>query len=79
MSNVWWNYTVAGVEFPVDMLQHDRAWPKTDLDAMALCRSVSKGPSGDRREVKLQGLCKPHTKRWESFGWEVLYCQRGDL
>lgn len=53
--------------FPIDMLRHDLAWPRTELDSEML--ECGRG----LRTVQLvsASLTLPTIRRWNSYGWEV--------
>ncbi len=57
--------------FPVDMLRHDRCWPDTAADAIALECTLEQ--ARDVRSVTLATIDKwsPNRARWLSFGWPV--------
>lgn len=59
------SYTVAGMgKFPFDMLRYDQAWPASESESYALAERT-------KRSIKIQGMRRPTTKRWQSFGWTV--------
>lgn len=68
-------YTVRGIwPFPLDMLRHDDASPLSVEDREMIER-LSGDHAPDRAafkkvEITLVGP-RPHTARWESFGWSV--------
>lgn len=55
--------------FPLDMLRHDEAWPRTETDA-----NIAQDAERERRSVTLLSgrVTGPTHGRWASFGWPVI-------
>jgi hypothetical protein len=60
-------WVTGGMDFPLDMLRYDSAWPATGEDVAKL------DFAGDRRvrSIKLFSYIMPTLDRWSSFGWSV--------
>lgn len=67
---ITYTFAVQGaMPFPIDMLRHDRCYPRTESDATA-----AMGERGEQRKVVLVHVTEdrywlPTYGRWESFGW----------
>lgn len=64
------------VQFPLDMLRYDCAWPATPEDADLINRSLSEGGTRERIRVRLHAALPkyqlPADERWRSFCWRVV-------
>lgn len=66
-----YTFTVSGCgPFPIDMLRHDRATPKTESDAGHIERSYQPR-NREQHRITLIGSKAPTEPRWGSFGWAV--------
>jgi len=70
-----YEYVVRGTGyFPFDMLRHDKAWPKSEIEIASI------NPyGGQARQVKLIGLREPTEARWQSFGWKIVEFDRTSI
>lgn len=60
-----YHYDVTGGgTFPLDMLRHDAAWPRTSDDVLTMDKR-------DHRTIKLTSIREPTLGRWSSFMWRV--------
>jgi hypothetical protein len=62
-------FTVEGRRFPLDMLRHDRCYPKTSYDSGLIEDSVR---YGSKKKIVLAGDREPTVGRWESFQYDVV-------
>lgn len=62
--------------FPIDMLRYDSCRPATELDSGKIARMR------EERTITLlrytDEMDSPTTERWMSFGWSVIYYEKGE-
>lgn len=59
-------------QFPIDMLRYDSAWPRNEVDASVIHRSLSERSARSERDfAELTSYSLPTAGRWESFGCYV--------
>lgn len=59
--------------FPIDMLRHDAAYPKSPRDSALIRTSVQSEPKDPIRiELCTAKKYSPTTSLWEASGWKVV-------
>ena len=71
-------YTVKGPgTFPVDMLRYDGSFPESEEDSHKIERTFTEDFVVVSDPIRLgrwsDDTWSPHRKRWESFGWHVVW------